>query len=87
MRELILEWQELWIPEYKPRLINETVFENKVKKINLFTGCRRAGKTYIMFQIIDHLNKKLGINREDIVYLNFEDERIEWKTEVLKWHG
>ena len=83
MRELILEWQELWIPEYKPRSIDEAVFENKVKKINLFTGCRRAGKTYIMFQIIDHLNKRMGVNREDIVYLNFEDERIEWKTEVL----
>lgn len=83
MRELILEWQELWIPEYKPRIIEPAIFENKVKKINLFTGCRRAGKTYIMFQIIDQLDKKMDIKREDIVYLNFEDERIEWKTEIL----
>ncbi len=83
MRELVLEWQDLWIPEYKPRIIEPAVFENKVKKINLFTGCRRVGKTYIMFQIIDHLNKKMNIERENIVYLNFEDERIEWKTEIL----
>jgi predicted AAA+ superfamily ATPase len=83
MRELLLEWQELWIPEYTPRDMDSSVLGGKVPKVTLFTGCRRVGKTYLMFQVIDQLSGMEGVEREDIVYINFEDERVEWKTEVL----
>jgi predicted AAA+ superfamily ATPase len=42
----------------------------------VFTGVRRAGKSYMMYAIIKQLLQN-GLSIEDILYLNFEDERIE----------
>lgn len=42
----------------------------------VFTGLRRAGKSYLMFQHIRSLIKEGKANIEDILYINFEDERI-----------
>ncbi len=39
----------------------------------VFTGIRRSGKTFMMYQIIKDLLKKKDIT--DILYINFEDER------------
>jgi len=39
-------------------------------------GLRRAGKSYMMFQHIQHLIKTKVCNIEDILYINFEDERL-----------
>jgi len=77
MRELLFEWQDLWTPEYKERSIDYSMLSGGVRKVILFTGCRRVGKTYMMFQVIDHYKKEMKIDRNDIVYINFEDERIE----------
>lgn len=41
----------------------------------VFVGLRRSGKSYIMFHIIKQLLKK-GMTWANIVYLNFEDERL-----------
>jgi predicted AAA+ superfamily ATPase len=38
-------------------------------------GPRKAGKTYFLYQIIQDLLKK-GLKKEQIVYINFEDERL-----------
>jgi uncharacterized protein len=38
-------------------------------------GCRRAGKTTILRQLIDALLRK-GVEKERILFVNFEDERI-----------
>ncbi len=47
-----------------------------VNKIYSVIGPRRAGKTYFLFEIINALlNKKVDRNR--ILYLNFEDERLD----------
>ncbi len=83
MRDMIIEWQELWVPEYKPRMIDRSILDGETRKIMLFTGCRRVGKTYLMFQIIDELHVSHNMDKKDIVYINYEDERIPWKTEVL----
>ncbi len=40
----------------------------------VFTGIRRSGKTFMMYQIIKDLLKKKDIT--DILYINFEDERL-----------
>ncbi len=40
--------------------------------IKIITGIRRCGKSVLLLQIIDEL-KDLGIDEEQIVYLNFED--------------
>jgi uncharacterized protein len=46
-------------------------------KIITIIGPRRAGKTYYLFQLIESL-EKAGIKREQILYLNFEDERLDF---------
>jgi predicted AAA+ superfamily ATPase len=41
----------------------------------IFTGQRRAGKTFFIFSLIQEMLKK-GISIETILYINFEDERL-----------
>ena len=49
----------------------------------VFLGIRRAGKSYLMFQRIHELMER-GTAIEEILYLNFEDERfIGLKSEDL----
>lgn len=45
------------------------------KMIISFIGARRSGKTYLLYQVINKLINS-GINRKNILFLNFEDERI-----------
>ena len=42
----------------------------------VFVGLRRAGKSYLMFQYIHKLMKHNGLSIQQILYINFEDERI-----------
>lgn len=42
----------------------------------VFVGLRRAGKSDLMFQHIQDLLSKGDARMEDILYINFEDERI-----------
>jgi len=76
LRVILAEWLESWIPEFKPRKFDYSLIRGKVRKIYTFPGCRRAGKTYTMFQVMDWLNRERGIEKNRILYLNFEDERI-----------
>lgn len=41
----------------------------------IIVGPRRAGKTYFLYQIIQDLIRK-NDNREQVLYINFEDERL-----------
>jgi len=46
------------------------------KQLNyVFTGLRRVGKSYFMYQIINDLIRE-GHNPNEILYFNFEDDRI-----------
>ncbi len=82
MEQILTEWQELWIPGYTPRDVDYSWFFPKVRKVISVTGCRRVGKTYLLFQLIDFLAKK-GIDKDRIIYINFEDERIEREVKTL----
>lgn len=42
----------------------------------VFTGVRRAGKSYMLYSIIKSLLRS-GLTSADILYVNFEDERID----------
>jgi predicted AAA+ superfamily ATPase len=42
----------------------------------MFVGMRRAGKSYLLYQHIQELIKSGAIVKENILYVNFEDERI-----------
>ena len=45
-----------------------------MNKIISLLGPRRAGKTYVLFNIIKQVRKAVGRNR--VVYVNFEDDRL-----------
>jgi hypothetical protein len=42
----------------------------------VFIGLRRAGKSYLMYQLIQDAISKGEMRIEDVLYINFEDERI-----------
>ena len=46
----------------------------------VLVGIRRAGKSYMLYQHIQHL-KANGHSKEEILFINFEDERI---TDIKK---
>ena len=49
-------------------------------KIIIIVGPRRAGKTFYLFQLMDGL-KKSGVSSQEILYINFEDERLDLEGE------
>lgn len=51
------------------------------KKIITLIGVRRCGKTSILFDMINTLS--ISVDRTKILYLNFEDERLELATDEL----
>jgi len=82
IKTILYEWQEQKLPEVIERDINLLEYlDLKVRKIIALTGFRRVGKTYILFGLIKKLLKEK--TRNEILYINFEDERIPQKTEFL----
>jgi len=51
-------------------------------KIVTLSGVRRSGKTYHLFNLINQLLKN-KVSAEKILYINFEDERLNLTTEEL----
>jgi hypothetical protein len=51
-------------------------------KIISLVGARRSGKTSLLLNFIGKLNKQ-GIDKRNVLYLNFEDERLDLKTGEL----
>ena len=78
---VLVEWQENWTPELIERDFDLSLVPEKPRKVITFAGCRRTGKTYLMFQLINELSRR--IPKEEIFYINFEDERLEKKIETL----
>ncbi len=69
LKTLILRFQERGLPQdLVPRELNLSPFL-QTKNAVVITGPRRAGKTYLMFQIM----KALKLPMPEIIYLNFED--------------
>jgi uncharacterized protein len=60
------------VPKFRviPRNFTFEEFGNYV-----FTGIRRAGKSYLLYQRIQELIKR-GIQWDEMLYINFEDERL-----------
>lgn len=78
LKTLIRDFQLREIPALKPRKLEIPLHLNKV--ITLM-GVRRSGKSSILLQAIDTLRKT--VPREQIVYLNFEDERLDLAADEL----
>lgn len=82
IKTILYEWKGRKLPESLSREINLFDYTKiKPQKIIVVTGFRRVGKTYLILHVIKELLKDK--TREEVVYMNFEDERIPLKTEFL----
>jgi len=70
-KNIIQDFHNQTIPKFVNR--NITIPINSEKIVTLI-GSRRAGKTYLMFQLIKEILKTT--KKENIIYINFEDERL-----------
>lgn len=68
LKKLILQAQEQDV-----QFIQRDLKIFSAGKINTIIGPRRAGKTFFMYQTMNQLKQN---NKERIIYLNFEDERL-----------
>ena len=74
IKELLARFHSSQLPNIIPRDINFNEFR-KVNKVIVVIGPRRAGKTFVLYQLIKRL-LDAGQQLKDIVYLNFENERL-----------
>ena len=72
LKEIITDFQRRPLPPIKRRILKIPFGTEKVVTI---VGVRRSGKTYHLYKLIDRLCGK-GVPIENIIYINFEDERI-----------
>ncbi len=76
---LISEFQEAIPPALTPRDIE---LPRVARKATVVIGVRRAGKTFLLYQEIQRLIES-GVDRRDILYINFEDDRLQPATPDL----
>lgn len=76
LRDMIVEFQKDKLPQLFLRDLEIPTLPKEIRKAQIFVGMRRVGKTYLMFQ---HMKQALacGLEMEKILYLNFEDDRLE----------
>lgn len=72
LKRIIADFHQNFLPVFRRR---ELVVPLNLDKIITIIGPRRAGKTYYLYQIMGELEKR-GIARHQMLYLNFEDERL-----------
>ncbi len=75
VKQLITDFQEQEIPKPTQREIAPLEMPRGMRKAFVLTGMRRSGKTWTLFQHMQHLLSK-GVDRRQILYLNFEDDRL-----------
>lgn len=79
IKEIILENQNSALPEQVKRNVNIGLDLNMIVSL---VGARRSGKTYILYDLISQLKHK-GIAKEKLLFINFEDERLNLRTKDL----
>jgi len=79
IKTLIREFHNTELPQFIRRQKEIPINSGKIISI---IGPRRSGKTYFLYQIMDILLQK-GTDKRKILYINFEDERINLKAEEL----
>ncbi len=72
LKQMIGYWEDFEVPELVERDFDTSLIDSD--KILSIYGPRRAGKTYLCYQIIERLKEKFPKN--NILYVNFEDERL-----------
>lgn len=79
IKAIIIELQGGKLPVIKPRKLQIPV---NLPLIVSLIGARRSGKTYLLYSVIQKLIDS-GVPGKKIVYLNFEDERLNLQTSDL----
>lgn len=75
LRTLLYEWKDRILPSTIGRDIDlNTSLQQGTNNATVITGFRRVGKTYLLYETIKRLLEKE--TRQEVVYINFEDERI-----------
>lgn len=74
IRETVYEYWESPLPSLQERSFDFNLLY--LDLINDIVGIRRAGKTYLMFQIIKYLTEKEKLNKKSTIYINFENRRL-----------
>lgn len=72
IKSIILDFQEVTLETGVPRRLR---VETVSGKATVCIGVRRSGKSTYLFQMMDRLLKE-GLPRENILYLNFFDDRL-----------
>jgi len=73
LKRIIADFHQRPYPDLKTRLKQVSL---DIEKIITIIGPRRAGKTCFLFQLMKELEHR-GVERKRIIYLDFEDERLE----------
>ncbi len=79
IKEIIRDFHVAHLPSVVERDISIPFQSGKIITL---VGARRSGKTYVLFNLMDKL-VKAGIDFRNILYMNFEDERIDLKLNEL----
>ncbi len=74
-RQLIVDFQKQELPRPTSREFAPLVIPEPLRKARVLVGMRRSGKTWSLYCEMHRLLEE-GINRSQIVYLNFEDDRL-----------
>jgi len=76
LETLILDFHSRCRKGYLPQpIIRQTCLLGSEGKIDAVIGVRRSGKTWYLFQTM-HTMHQDGVSWENILYINFEDERL-----------
>ena len=73
LKTVIKDFHVRPLPVFRPRELEVPLDSGKIVTV---TGPRRAGKTWYFFQLMSRL-ESMGVKKEQCLYLNFEDERLE----------
>lgn len=81
LKEILTEFYRSPLPTVIPRSMEVEDLPKGVRKALVFIGMRRVGKTFLMYQDM-HKRIAKGIEKEKLLYLNFEDDRLSGFTIV-----
>ena len=79
IKQIIRDFHVTALPALKRRSLQVPLDTGKIITL---VGVRRSGKTSLLFNVISELLQK-GVPITSILYVNFEDERLDLKTEEL----
>jgi len=79
LQSIIIEFQQRELPALKRRDLDIAI---DVPMVVTLIGARRSGKTYMLYDTILKIRAG-GVSMENILFLNFEDERLTMKTSDL----